>query len=99
MIVFSARTGLVQALLLDNGYLTDVRTAAAGAVAARYFAPSAVETVGVMGTGAQARLQIEAAHLVLAFKRVLVWGRDAGKAEACASDIAARTGIPAFAAA
>src|SRR5690606_37309451 len=33
MILFSARTGLVEALLLDNGYLTDVRTAAAGAVA------------------------------------------------------------------
>lgn len=30
MILFSAKTGLVQALLLDNGYLTDVRTAAAG---------------------------------------------------------------------
>jgi ornithine cyclodeaminase/alanine dehydrogenase-like protein (mu-crystallin family) len=30
MILFSAKTGLVEALLLDNGYLTDVRTAAAG---------------------------------------------------------------------
>jgi ectoine utilization protein EutC len=99
MIVFSARTGLVQALLLDNGYLTDVRTAAAGAVAARHLAPSIVETAGVMGTGVQARLQIEAAHLVRGFERVLVWGRDADKAEACASDITVRTGIPAFAAA
>jgi len=99
MIVFSARTGLVQALLLDNGYLTDVRTAAAGAVAARHLAPSIVETAGVMGTGVQARLQIEAAHLVRGFKRVLVWGRDADKAKACASDITARIGIPAFAAA
>ena len=34
MILFSAKTGLVKALLLDNGYLTDMRTAAAGAVAA-----------------------------------------------------------------
>jgi ectoine utilization protein EutC len=99
MIVFSARTGVVQAVLLDNGYLTDVRTAAAGAVAARHLAPSAVETAGVMGTGVQARLQIEAAHLVRGFKRVLVWGRDADKAKACASDITALIGIPAFAAA
>ena len=99
MIIFSARTGLVQALLLDNGYLTDVRTAAAGAVAARHLAPSIVETAGVMGTGVQARLQIEAAHLMRGFERVLVWGRDADKAEACASDITARTGIPAYAAA
>ena len=35
MILFSARTGLVEAMLLDNGYLTDVRTAAAGAVEGR----------------------------------------------------------------
>jgi len=35
MILFSAKTGLVEALLLDNGYLTDVRTAAAGAVEVR----------------------------------------------------------------
>ncbi|MDK1483224.1 ornithine cyclodeaminase family protein, partial [Sinorhizobium sp. 6-117] len=36
MVLLSSRTGLVQALLLDNGYLTDVRTAAAGAVAAKH---------------------------------------------------------------
>lgn len=89
MILFSARTGLVEALLLDNGHLTDVRTAAAGAVAARYLAPSRVETAGVIGTGVQARLQLQAAHLVRPFDRVLVWGRDAAKAEACARDIAA----------
>ena len=44
MILFSAKTGLVEALLLDNGYLTDVRTAAAGAVAASHLAPETVET-------------------------------------------------------
>lgn len=89
MILFSAKTGLVEALLLDNGYLTDVRTAAAGAVAARYLAPSVIATAGVIGTGVQARLQLQAAHLVRPFERVLVWGRDAEKAEACARDIAA----------
>jgi len=95
MILFSARTGLVEALLLDNGYLTDVRTAAAGAVAARHLAPAAVETAGVLGCGVQARLQIEAAHLARPFKKVLVWGRDHEKAEACARDIAAKLGISA----
>jgi ectoine utilization protein EutC len=89
MILFSAKTGLVEALLLDNGYLTDLRTAAAGAVAARHLAPSRVETAGVIGTGVQARLQIQAAHLVRPFERVLVWGRDAAKAQACARDLAA----------
>lgn len=94
MTLFSAKTGLVEAVLLDNGYLTDVRTAAAGAVAAKHLAPE-VETAGVIGTGLQARLQIEAAHLVRPFGRVLVWGRDSGKAIACAADIAERLGVEA----
>ena len=67
MILFSATTGLVQALLLDNGYLTDIRTAAAGAVAARHLAPSTVETAGVLGpaVGVVASLQaIEALKLL-----------------------------------
>ena len=93
MVLFSARTGLVDALFLDNGYLTDVRTAAAGAVAARHLAPAHLDTAGVIGTGMQARLQIEAAHLVRPFSRVLVWGRDGAKADACAADIADRLGI------
>jgi ornithine cyclodeaminase len=94
MILFSAKTGLVDALLLDNGYLTDMRTAAAGAVAARYLAPTNVHTAGVLGTGVQARLQLQAAHLVRPFRQALVWGRDAGKAQACAIDLAAALGIP-----
>ncbi len=94
MILFSAKTGLVEALLLDNGYLTDVRTAAAGAVAARHLAPRIVETAGVMGTGVQARLQLRAARLVRPFANALVWGRDAAKAGACAADLAATLGIP-----
>jgi ornithine cyclodeaminase len=93
MILLSAKTGLVQALFLDNGYLTDIRTAAAGAVAARHLAPQNVETAGVIGTGIQARLQMQAAHLVRPFKRLLVWGRDAAKAQTCAEDMAAQLGI------
>jgi len=95
MVLFSARTGLVQSLFLDNGYLTDIRTAAAGAVAARHLAPETVETAGVIGTGVQARLQMIAAHLVRPFKRVLVHGRDADKAAACAADLARALGIEA----
>ncbi|WP_417241752.1 cyclodeaminase [Celeribacter sp.] len=91
MILLSAKTGLVEAVFLDNGYLTALRTAAAGAVAARHLAPE-VETAGVIGTGAQARLQMQAAHLVRPFARCLVWGRDARKARACADDIAKATG-------
>jgi ornithine cyclodeaminase len=95
MILFSAKTGLVEALLLDNGYLTDIRTAAAGAVAARHLAPGNVETAGVIGTGVQARLQMEAAHLVRPFSGLLVWGRDEEKARGCAADLGARLGVQA----
>ncbi|MBO9475854.1 cyclodeaminase [Shimia sp. R10_1] len=95
MILFSAKTGLVESLFLDNGYLTDIRTAAAGAVAARHLAPETVETAGVIGTGVQARLQMIATHLVRPFKRVLVHGRDAEKAAACAADLAKALGIEA----
>lgn len=95
MCVFDAGTGQVAAVLLDNGYLTDLRTAAAGAVAARHLAPEEVATAGVIGTGLQARLQIRAAHLVRPFERVLVWGRDLEKAAQCAADLAGSLGIEA----
>ncbi len=95
MTVFSATTGQVQAVLLDNGFLTDMRTAAAGAVAARHLAPEEVTTAGVIGTGLQARLQMRAAHLVRPFERVLVWGRDLRKAALCASDLAEALGVEA----
>jgi ornithine cyclodeaminase len=95
MILFSAQTGLVQSLFLDNGYLTDIRTAAAGAVAARHLAPEIVETAGVIGTGVQARLQMQAAHLVRPFKHLLVTGRDMEKARACAVELSALLGVEA----
>lgn len=38
MVVLSAQAGFCEAVLLDNGYLTDLRTALAGAVAAKYLA-------------------------------------------------------------
>ncbi|MGI9368995.1 MAG: cyclodeaminase [Ruegeria sp.] len=95
MTLFSATGGHVMAVYLDNGYLTDVRTAAAGAVAARHLAPAVVETAGVMGTGLQARLQMQAAHLVRPFNRLLVWGRDDDKARICARDMSELLGIEA----
>jgi ornithine cyclodeaminase len=95
MILLCARTGRVRAVFLDNGYLTDLRTAAAGAVAARHLALPHVETAGVIGTGAQARLQMQAAHLERPFRRLLVWGRDPAKAAICAADLGGRLGVEA----
>lgn len=93
MTLFDARTGHVRAVLLDNGYLTEVRTAAAGAVAARHLAPATIETVGVIGAGIQARMQVEALTLVRAFARVRVWARDPGKARDYADEMAPRLGV------
>jgi ornithine cyclodeaminase len=74
--VFSAETGLPEALLLDNGFLTDIRTGAAGAVAAEYLAPATIRTVGVLGSGVQARWQLRCLREVRSFSRVFAWGRD-----------------------
>ncbi|WP_071396244.1 cyclodeaminase [Bacillus tuaregi] len=75
MMLISTKTGEPKAFLLDNGYLTEVRTAAAGAIAAKYLAKEEVKTVGVIGTGAQARYQMKALKLVRDYKEILVYGR------------------------
>jgi ectoine utilization protein EutC len=80
MLLLSARTGLVEAVLLDNGYLTNVRTAAAGAVAAKWLARPEARVAGMIGAGVQARLQLEALRLVRDIERAWVWARDAAKA-------------------
>ena len=92
MVLLSAHTGQVEALLLDNGYLTNLRTAAAGAVAARHLARQDLKTIGIIGSGMQARLQIEALRLVRDFNEVLVWSRNPDAAESFAIDQAERLG-------
>ena len=84
MVLLDAETGIVKAVLLDNGYLTDLRTAAAGAVAARHLAPRRVTTAGVIGAGVQAELQVRALKLVRDFESLMVWARDPAKAQAYA---------------
>ncbi|MBA2302524.1 MAG: ornithine cyclodeaminase family protein [Acidobacteria bacterium] len=71
--LFDAATGLPAALLLDNGFLTDIRTGAAGAVAADCLARRAIDTVGVIGSGLQARHQVRCLRVVRAFSRVVAW--------------------------
>lgn len=90
MVVLSARTGLVQALLLDNGYLTDVRTAAAGAVAARHLARDDCQTAAILGAGMQAEMQAVALSLVRPVQAFRIWARDPAKAAAFRDRLAAR---------
>jgi ornithine cyclodeaminase len=77
MAVFDAATGMPVALLLDNGFLTDIRTGAAGAIAADVLAPERLTTVGVIGSGLQARHQVRCLRIVRNFTRIVAWSRDA----------------------
>ncbi|MBK6467994.1 MAG: ectoine utilization protein EutC [Rhodobacter sp.] len=90
MVVLSATTGLVQALLLDSGYLTDVRTAAAGAVAARHLARADAQVVAILGAGMQSEMQLRALALVRPIREARIWARDQAKAQA----FAARLNLP-----
>ncbi len=93
MVVLPAETGFLEAVLLDNGYLTDLRTALAGAVAAKHLAPATVRVAGVVGTGVQARLQAECLRLVRPYERLLVWWRNPERVEAYRRDMETRLGV------
>lgn len=92
VVYFAAQTGLIKALFMDNGYLTDIRTAAAGGLATRFLAPSVVETAAVIGTGTQARLQAQAAYLERPFTQLLIAGRNPDHTQTCADDLHAHFG-------
>jgi ornithine cyclodeaminase/alanine dehydrogenase-like protein (mu-crystallin family) len=94
VLVFDAADGRLAAILLDRGYVTDARTGAAGGLAARLLAPRTVRTVGVLGTGLQARYQLDALAAVRGFERVRVWGRDPDHTAKCVADLRGR-GLPA----
>jgi ectoine utilization protein EutC len=98
MILVSTETGIPQALLLDNGYLTDIRTAAAGAIAAKYLARENIETAGVIGAGSQARYQMIALKKVRDFKRILVYGRTPHRVEQFAKEMKHKLGVEVIAA-
>lgn len=87
MLVFSQKTGALEAVLLDQGHLTDIRTAVAGAIAAKYLAPARVGRIGIVGTGVQARLQLEYLAPVTDCRDVLAWGRGEGQLAAYQRDM------------
>jgi ornithine cyclodeaminase/alanine dehydrogenase-like protein (mu-crystallin family) len=75
ILVLDAATGVPAAVLADEGRLTAWRTAAAGALVTHALTPPGVDEVGVLGTGLQARLQVEWLHALRPLSRVRVWGR------------------------
>jgi ornithine cyclodeaminase len=73
MLMFSQKTGRLDSILLDEGHLTNIRTAAAGAVVARYMAPRNVSRIGIFGTGCQGRMQLEYLRSIIDCKDVIAW--------------------------
>ncbi len=94
VVVFDSRDGSPAAFILDNGFITDQRTGAAGGVAARHLAPQEVGTVAVIGTGLQARYQLDALSVIRpGFSTVRVWGRNPDNAAICIEDLRSRNGL------
>jgi ornithine cyclodeaminase len=75
MLVFNQKTGEPMAILKDEAHLTDVRTAVAGAICAKYLSPKIVKSIGIVGTGLQAKMQLEYLNSIIDCKNVIVWGR------------------------
>jgi ornithine cyclodeaminase len=99
MLLFDASTGVPAALLLDEGYLTDLRTGAAGAVAADVLAPAAVNVVGVIGSGVQARHQVACLREIRRFTRVVAWSPSVDRLDAYCAEMGRRYGLDVRAAA
>lgn len=93
MVVLDARTGVPTAALFDSGWLTDLRTALAGAVVADHLAIRGARTAAVFGAGTQARWQLSALATVRPLTHARIWSREAGSARACAAELAEQLGI------
>jgi ornithine cyclodeaminase len=79
MLLFSQHTGEPKCILADEGYLTDVRTAVAGAICAKHLAPKNIHRIGIVGAGVQGRMQLEYLLSLTSCRDVLVWGQHNGE--------------------
>jgi ornithine cyclodeaminase len=93
ILVFSQHTGHLEMVLHDECWLTDMRTAAAGAVAARHLAPRTVRHIGIVGAGVQARMQLKQLKHVVECRSCLVWGRDPDKVRTTIEELRADASI------
>lgn len=73
-ILFNQKNGAIECILLDEGHLTNIRTASAGAVAAKYMAPKSVRRIGIFGAGIQGKLQLRYLKSVVDCREAIVWG-------------------------
>src|SRR6266436_4382438 len=88
MLVISAIDGTLVGVLGDNGYLTELRTGAAGAIAADLLAHRDSTTAAIIGAGSQARYQLEALLEVRQIEAVRVASRSPQRAQVFVDEIA-----------
>lgn len=79
MIAINTQSGRAEYMLDDQGYLTALRTAIAGLISTQYLANQEIKGIGVIGTGLQARLQVELLQHITDCKTCYVWGRSQNK--------------------
>ena len=91
--LFSGQSGELLALIEAN-HLGQIRTGAASGVATRVMARADAHTAGLVGTGFQARTQLEAVALVRKLEQVRAFGRNAERREQFAKDMTAKIGVP-----
>jgi alanine dehydrogenase len=88
ILLFDERTGTPTALL-DGTYVTEARTGAAAALAARLLAREDASVLAILGTGAQARSHARAFARIRDWSEVRIAGRDPAKARALAAEVGA----------
>lgn len=93
VVLFDRESGHVTCIA-DAGEVTEIRTAAASAVATDALARRDARTLAIFGCGAQAASHIQALVRVRRFERVLVWGRSAERAARFADRMQGEAGIP-----
>lgn len=92
MVLNSTRTGAPLAVM-DGTSLTDLRTGAAGGVAAKYLSRQDSKVVGMIGLGNQARTQLRALTLVRNISSVKIYDRSTSSASRFKKDIGEETGL------
>jgi len=87
MLAFSAQTGVLEAILLDEGFLTDLRTGLGGAIATRALCRPDARRVAIVGAGIQARWQVRCLQQAMPETQLSfsVWARSEDKARETAS--------------
>jgi ornithine cyclodeaminase/alanine dehydrogenase-like protein (mu-crystallin family) len=97
--IFDSASGHPLGILLDGGYLTDLRTAAAGTLAATLLAPRDLAKIAIIGTGVQAREQLRAlTHAGRKAARTMAWGRSHDALDAYCREMRLDPGVAVLAA-